>query len=996
MPGIVKTRAMVVGGCLAILAACDDGGDATPSLDVSVESLVPDVKEDAGIDGVGKDTQWDVAPSDVGTPDQVLPDGLLPDQEGDLPTPPDGILPDLPSGEGIDGGSGWCLEEGGFGCPCKENQECDSNWCVETADGFVCTKTCIEECPDGWHCTQVQDQPDVVFACMPIHARLCRPCGKTQECQGTVIGMKTLCIDMGPAGNFCGGDCSDEAMPCPAGYVCKQVDSVEGTAGLQCFPDGAECTCSPMAIEEELSTSCYFENENGLCLGERKCEADGLTPCSASEPAPETCNGLDDNCNDVVDDNLIEESCFVENVWGKCSGTVLCIGGKPICQGKEPSAEVCDGLDNDCDGLHDEDFSDCDQDAIADCIEVDDDADGWPDEQDNCPCAQNPTQADADSDNKGDACDKDDDNDTVPDELDCKPLDPKVYPGVAETCNGQDDDCDDIVDEGFLDTDQDKVADCIDQDDDGDLINDGIDNCPLYANVGQLDTDFDGKGDECDPDDDGDGYADDKDCGPTDKQVFPGSPEMCDCKDNNCDGNADEGFADTDGDGIADCCENDADGDGVPDGKDNCKYVVNTDQLNTDGDAQGDECDADDDNDGVIDELDCAPKQKKAYPNAPEICDGIDNDCDGVVDNKFPDLDGDGLANCVDPDDDGDGVADTVDLCPSVPDALQLDFDKDKLGDECDGDDDNDGDFDIIDCDPLNPLVSSKALEVCNGQDDNCNALADEEGAAGCIPVYPDVDGDDFGDSAAVKCLCGIEPPFYTSFFGGDCDDLDDMINPKMTEVCNGIDDNCDSKADPAGAGGCVKYYLDDDKDGVGVVAFNQCLCQPAPPYDALKSGDCAPADPAMFPGNVETCDDKDNDCNTKIDDVDQDHCYDFFKDADGDGFGLDSDFICGCDPNPAKQYTATEGGDCNDGDKLINPKAAEVCGDNKDNNCSGAQEEGCAPASTVVCSINGGGTFAGATFASTFGAGYPAVSQKMAGQAFGMTLGILPISAPK
>jgi len=780
---------------LLLVGACSGGGGSTVTLD----SEFPD-DADGGVVADGGEGADSVP---------ILPDARKPDDifiwEIDQFEPPDGLtndaddaLADLPFDLPLDGGPGWCTNPGDFGCECTANMDCNSGWCVETADGYVCTKTCVEECPLDWSCVQFQAAPDVVYACVPTHARICRPCGKSQECQGNAIGIESACINMGPAGNYCGGNCSDSGAPCPDSYECQDVQSVEGETLSQCIPIDGECACTPFAVSEGLSTACYAENEYGLCGGDRTCLEEGLTDCSAPIPAPEICNGLDDDCNGVADDDLVQEECFVENQYGACTGTVLCVGGEPICQGKEPAAETCDGLDNNCDGQVDEEFSDCDLDGIADCIETDDDADGIMDGADNCPCMQNPTQFNSDGDAQGDTCDPDDDNDGVDDVEDCEPLNPNVFPGVPEGCNGLDDDCDDLVDEGFLDSDQDGQADCVDNDDDGDTVPDGLDNCPEIPNLDQLDTDFDQEGDLCDADDDGDGYADDNDCDPLNKKVFPGAAELCDCLDNNCDDVADEGFADTDSDGIADCCEDDTDNDGVPDGADNCKYVANLDQLNTDGDAQGDACDADDDNDTVIDELDCAPLEKLAYPNAPEVCDGVDNDCDDTVDNNFPDLDEDGVADCIDPDDDGDLVPDPDDICPFVADPLQLDSDNDGFGDACDGDDDGDGDFDITDCEPLNPLVHKAAAEICNGKDDNCDDAVDEPGSAGCVPVFPDVDQDEFGEADGESCRCTLEPP-YTSFFGGDCDDNNKFINPAMDDICNGLDDDCDGDVDPIG-----------------------------------------------------------------------------------------------------------------------------------------------------------------------------------------------------
>ena len=945
----------------------DEGGGLPDALtgDGSMEILLPDM--------MSKDMGGDFP--DYGyVPDLV--DGGAVDAVADLVYPVDGPVPDVtpvdvpPEDVPVDMGPNWCAVDGGFGCACQFHEDCNSGWCVETPNGFFCSETCVEECPaEEWVCTLVQDPPDTIGVCMPAHGSLCNPCSLNQECQGTVVGQEVLCIDMGEDGSFCGGDCSINGYACPSGHVCENVTGVDGTKAKQCVPDSGQCSCSPLAVELSLETDCYRENEYGICEGARGCSQEGLSDCSAAVPAPEICNGEDDDCNGVSDDNLVQEECDVENEYGACPGTVLCVGGEAICQGPAPAAETCDGLDNNCDGTTDEDFGDCDEDGISDCIETDDDADGWPDESDNCSCHQNPQQLDFDSDGQGDACDPDDDNDGVPDDLDCAPVDAMVYPGVPEECNGADDDCDDLVDEGFLDTDQDGEADCVDLDDDGDGKPDNQDNCPSIANSEQEDADFDGQGDACDPDDDGDGYQDGADCGPLDKNVYPGAPELCDCKDNNCDGTPDEGYTDTDQDGIADCCEDDTDGDGVPDAIDNCPFESNPDQTNTDGDLLGDQCDPDDDNDGVIDALDCNPVEVKAYPNAPEVCDGVDNDCDGTVDNGYPDLDQDGEANCVDIDDDGDGVADIVDICPFFPDPLQFDTDKDGFGDACDGDDDGDGDFDLTDCEPKNGDVFHGALEFCNGKDDNCDGIIDETGAQGCVQLFPDNDGDGFGQEGGDKCLCMLEPP-YTSFQGGDCDDTSQAVNPLVPEICNGKDDDCDGLSDPPGAQGCTDFFLDVDEDGFGTAADKSCQCGPEAPFSAQEVGDCDPEKPEVFPGNPESCDELDNDCNGVVDDVGEGNCNPFYQDGDGDGFGDDADFICSCQPKPALGYTASEGGDCNDSSPLVHPLAEEICGDQLDNNCDGVKEENCSPSEVLTTFVSAGGTQSGGSFSVSYGIG--------------------------
>ncbi|MFH1531958.1 MAG: FG-GAP-like repeat-containing protein [Pseudomonadota bacterium] len=163
---------------------------------------------------------------------------------------------------------------------------------------------------------------------------------------------------------------------------------------------------------------------------------------------------------------------------------------------------------------------------------------------------------DSDDDGTPDCLDEDDDDDGFPDDLDCEPLDPTVSYGALEVCDGQDQNCNGLVDEGFPDTDLDGDMDCVDDDDDDDLIPDWDDNCPVDENLEQEDVDGDGAGDPCDPDDDDDDVDDDVDNCPLTPNTLQtdsdedGFGDACDV----CPELADAGV-DTDGDGIGDACD---------------------------------------------------------------------------------------------------------------------------------------------------------------------------------------------------------------------------------------------------------------------------------------------------------------------------------------------------------------------------------------------------------------------------------------------------------
>src|SRR3989442_912356 len=139
---------------------------------------------------------------------------------------------------------------------------------------------------------------------------------------------------------------------------------------------------------------------------------------------------------------------------------------------------------------------------------------------------------------------------------DCDDHNPALHPGAAELCNGQDDDCDGLVDEG---------PGGVDPDNDG--VPGACDNCPLVNNPDQRDNDADGVGDACD----------------------------------NCPTVSNPTQSDTDADGVGDVCDNcprtpntnqlDTDGDGFGDACDNCPTISNPSQSDIGGDGVGDVCD---------------------------------------------------------------------------------------------------------------------------------------------------------------------------------------------------------------------------------------------------------------------------------------------------------------------------------------------------------------------------------------------------------------------
>jgi len=174
------------------------------------------------------------------------------------------------------------------------------------------------------------------------------------------------------------------------------------------------------------------------------------------------------------------------------------------------------------------------------------------------------------------------------------------------------------------------------------------------------------------------------------------------------------------------------------------------------------------------------------------------------------------------------------------------------------GDADGDGYALGDDCDDDDASVYPGASESCDGEDEDCDDVIDEDAVDG-LTYYADADADGYGDPGAALTSCEAVDGYVSD--GSDCDDVDPLVNPAADEICDGADNNCDSLVDdddPALVDAGV-WYLDADDDGYGADDL-LTACEGPEGYTDLP-GDCDDDDSAINPGAAELCDGVDNDC---------------------------------------------------------------------------------------------------------------------------------------
>ena len=440
---------------------------------------------------------------------------------------------------------------------------------------------------------------------------------------------------------------------------------------------------------------------------------------------------------------------------------------------------------------------------------------------------------------------------------DCDDNDDNVNPAAPEACNGLDDNCDGVVDEGVEST---WYADA-----DGD----GFGDAALPRDACELPTGHVVNADDCDD---------------NDPAVHPAAEEACNDLDDDCDGDVDEGlrltyYADADADG----------------------YGAASAPLPACEQPSG----------YVEDNTDCDDATASAWPGAEEVCDRVDNDCDGDVDEGVLttwslDLDADGWGDgetleedCSQPTGYGpDGDCDDDD--PSVhPDAAEVCNGAD---DDCDGDLDEGFDADsdgVADCDDT---------EVCDGLDNDGDGAVDENDAADATTWSIDYDGDGYGSSRYTVTMCE-QPAGYVAD-DTDCDDADAGVNPGAAETCDGTDEDCDGAVDDGVT--LSTWYADNDGDGYGDTSTSITDCT-APAGYVTDGTDCDDSNAAVNPAATETCDGTDEDCDGTVDDGLTVSTW--YADNDGDGYGDTSTSVSNC---VSPTGYVSNNADCDDTDASV------------------------------------------------------------------------------